>query len=166
MGDTQLVPFGRGAFASRGAIFGANAVYGASLELRDRVLSYAGTLLQCEPSDLFLAAGQIRKSNGNSTGLGLADIAQAAGPGGSLFDGEAALEARYVYNNEQPITYGMSVHAAKIQLDPRTGLFKLLDYVVCHDAGRSLNDKIVEGQVIGGVVEGIGGAMLSGDYLR
>ena len=55
----------------------------------------------------------------------------------------------------------MSVHAAKVKLDPRTGFFSLLDYVVSHDAGRSLNPIIVEGQVIGGVVDGIGGAMFS-----
>ena len=55
----------------------------------------------------------------------------------------------------------MSVHAAKMKLDPRIGLFSLLDYVVSHDAGRSLNPIIVEGQVIGGVVDGIGGAMFS-----
>jgi CO/xanthine dehydrogenase Mo-binding subunit len=55
----------------------------------------------------------------------------------------------------------MSVHAAKVKLDPRTGFFSLLDYVLSHDAGRSLNPIIVEGQVIGGVVDGIGGAMFS-----
>ena len=81
--------------------------------------------------------------------------------GGVLFSGEGALEGQYVYRNEQPITYGMSVHAAKVKLDPRTGFFTLLDYVVSHDAGRSLNAMIVEGQVVGGVAEGIGGAMFS-----
>ncbi len=161
MGDTQIVPFGRGAFASRGAIFGANAVHGAALELRGKILAHAGTLLQADPSELKVVRGRIVLSDGRPTELTLAEIAQAAGPGGSLFSGEAALEARYVYRNEQPITYGLSVHAAKVRLDPRTGFFKLLDYVVSHDAGRSLNAMIVEGQVVGGVVDGIGGAMFS-----
>lgn len=161
MGDTQLVPFGRGAFASRGAIFGANAVHGAALELRGKVLAHAGTLLQADPASLRIARGQIVRADGTPTGLGLAEIAQAAGAGGPLFSGEPVLEARYVYKNEQPITYGMSMHAAKVKLDPRTGFFTVLDYVVAHDAGRPLNEMIVEGQVIGAAVDGIGGAIYS-----
>lgn len=161
MGDTHLVPFGRGAFASRGAIFGANAVRGAAEMLRAKVLTYAGTLLQCSATALAIEQGRILRIDGSSTSLNLAEIARAVSPGGPLFSGEGALEAQYIYSNEQPITYGMSVHAARVSLDPRTGFFKLLDYIVSHDCGRELNPIIVAGQVVGGVVDGIGGAVLS-----
>jgi carbon-monoxide dehydrogenase large subunit len=161
MGDTALVPFGRGAFASRGAIFGANAVRGAAELLRSKILAHAGTLLQCDPASLTLERGICKRANGESTGLDIAKIAQATTPGGPLFAGEAALEAPFVYKADDPITYGMSVHACKVKLDPRTGFFSLFDYVVAHDAGRMLNPIIVEGQIVGGAADGIGGALFS-----
>jgi carbon-monoxide dehydrogenase large subunit len=161
MGDTALVPFGRGAFASRGAIFGANAVLGAAEVLRAKILAHAGTLLQCDPASLTVEHGIVKYANGEATNLDVAKIAQAAGPGGPLFAGEAALEAQFVYKADNPITYGINVHACKVRLDPRTGFFRLLDYVVAHDAGRALNPIIVQGQIVGGVADGIGGALFS-----
>ena len=82
-------------------------------------------------------------------------------PGGALFDGDAALEVSTVYEAKRVLTSGFSVHVAKVRLDPHTGLFRIEDYVVIHDAGRALNRTIVAGQIIGGVADGIGGAMLS-----
>jgi carbon-monoxide dehydrogenase large subunit len=160
MGDTQLVPFGRGAFACRGAIFGANAVRGAALALRSKILAHAGTLVQCEPSRLIIEHGAIKRQDGQATGLALADIARASDPGGPLHGGEAALETSHIFKADDPITYGVSVHACAVRLDPTTGFFKLLDYCVVHDAGRSLNRMIVDGQIVGGVAEGIAGATL------
>jgi carbon-monoxide dehydrogenase large subunit len=161
LGDTQLMPFGRGAFASRGAIFGANAVAGAAQKLRAKVLEHAGTLLQRNPESLLIERGIIHGANGLQTPLGIGDIAKAIMPGGALFTGEAALEAQYVFQTDQPITYGLTVHVVRVGLDPRTGFFRLLDYVVGHDGGRSLNPMIVAGQIVGGVVDGIGGALYS-----
>jgi carbon-monoxide dehydrogenase large subunit len=195
LGDTQLVPFGRGAFASRGAIFGANAVLGAAETLRGRILSHAAMLLQCEPAALTIRRGRIWRIardpekwepvfgrdhaqnknlgrdddskkvrpalDGEATDLDVAQIARAVAPGGPLFSGDAALEAQFVYKTDQPLTYGLTVHAAKIRLDRRTGFFRVIDYVVGHDAGRSLNAIIVEGQIVGGVADGIGGALFS-----
>ena len=91
----------------------------------------------------------------------MAAIARAAAPGGALFAGEPALEAQFVYRADELVTYGLTVHAARVRLDPRTGSFRLVDYVVGHDAGRMLNPVIVEGQIVGGVADGIGGALLS-----
>ena len=91
MGDTRLVPFGRGAFASRGAIFGANAVRGAAAILRDKVLAHAATLLQCDPGMLAIRHGRILRRDGEPTSLGLADIAGAASPGGAPLLREGAL---------------------------------------------------------------------------
>jgi aerobic carbon-monoxide dehydrogenase large subunit len=161
LGDTQLVPFGRGAFASRGAIFGANAVAGAAAKLRAKMLEYAGTLLQCDPESLTLADGAIRHAGQMHAALTIGDVARAVAPGGPLFAGEAALEAQYVFQTDQPITYGLTVHVVRVRLDPRTGFFKLLDYVVGPDAGRALNPMIVAGQIVGGVIDGIGGALYS-----
>ena len=67
MGDTRLLPFGRGAFASRGAVVGANAVAGAAARLRSKALTLAGTLLQCDPETLTIHRGRICRANGEAT---------------------------------------------------------------------------------------------------
>jgi CO/xanthine dehydrogenase Mo-binding subunit len=161
LGDTDLVPFGRGAFAARGAVMGANAVLGAAQRLRAKLLACAAVLLQCRAAELDIADGLLTFRDGRATGLTVGAIARAVAPGGALFEGDAALEASYVYEARQPLTSGFSVHIAKIRLDPRTGFFRVLDYLVTHDAGRALNRTIVDGQVVGAVVDGIGGAMFS-----
>lgn len=160
MGDTALQPFGRGAFASRGAVMGANAVHGAALALRAKVLAHAGTLLQRDPAALSLEAGRIRDA-GRETPLGLADIARAVAPGGALYGGDPVLSAEHVFGTDQLLTFGVLVHCARVALDPRTGFWRVLDYYIAHDCGRPLNRMVVEGQIIGGAVDGIGGAMLS-----
>jgi CO/xanthine dehydrogenase Mo-binding subunit len=161
MGDTQLVGFGRGAFASRGAVVGANAVHVAAGMLKTKVLGLAATLLQTQADLLDVVNGEIVRPDGASAGLSLGDVARAFAPGGPLFNGETALGVDLVHKNEHPVTLGSSVHVARVRLDPRTGFYKVTDYLVAHDAGHELNPMVVEGQIIGGAVDGIGGAMLS-----
>jgi carbon-monoxide dehydrogenase large subunit len=161
LGDTHLIPFGRGAFAARGAVIGANAVLGAAQRLRSKVIGHAATLLQCAASELDIRNGEIRYIDGRSTDLTIGHIAREVAPGGALFEGEAALEAGLVYEAKQPLTSGFSVHVAKIRLDPCTGFFRIDDYLATHDAGRALNRMIVDGQVVGAVADGIGGAIFS-----
>jgi CO/xanthine dehydrogenase Mo-binding subunit len=160
MGDTDILPFGRGAFGSRGAVVGANAVAGAARLLVEKVLGYATQLLQRDAADLTVIDGIIHH-RGDPAGLSLADIARAVGPGGKLFNGEPALEASFVFDTEDKITFALSVHAAQVTVDKRSGFVRVTDYFVVHDAGHAMNPMIVEGQVIGGVVEGIGGALLA-----
>ena len=161
LGDTDLLPFGRGAFAARGAIIGANAVHEAARRLRSRVLQHAAILLQCSAPELDIADGAIKFLDGRVTDLTIGQIARAIMPGGVLFEGEPALEVSCVYEAKQVLTSGFSVHVAKVRLDPCTGLFRIEEYHVTHDAGRALNQTIVDGQVVGAVADGIGGAMLS-----
>ncbi len=160
LGDTGLLSFGRGAFASRGAIYGGNAVFGAAKLLLEKAVAAAAKLLKCEATDVEIVGGSAHKK-GSKESLVLGDVARAVGPGGSLFTGDAALTADFVYNATQLSTYSMSVHAVKVRVNPKTGFFSLLDYLVVHDAGRTMNRTIVDGQVVGGVADGIGGAMLS-----
>jgi carbon-monoxide dehydrogenase large subunit len=160
LGDTGIVPFGRGGFATRGAVLGANAVAGASLELREKVLAIAATLLQADKAGLSIARGIVRR-DGVETMLSVGEVARAIGPGGPLFSGAMALEAEYIFDSRDLLTLGMSVHAAQVAVDPRSGFFRVTDYLIIHDAGRMLNPVIVEGQIVGGAVEGIGSAVLS-----
>ncbi len=161
MGDTGLLNFGRGSFASRGAVVGANAVYGAALRVREKALESAAILLQCASTELTLRDGRFYRANGTETSLTLGDVARALQPGGPLYSGDATLESTYIHDTKNLLTFAMSVHAAKVQVDMQTGIYRVDDYVVVHDAGVMLNEKIVEGQIIGGVIDGIGGLMLS-----
>jgi aerobic carbon-monoxide dehydrogenase large subunit len=161
LGDTNLLPFGRGAFAARGTVIGANAVLGATQRTRAKVLGHAAVLLQCSASELDIRDGRIIGRDARPTDLTAGQVAREVAPGGSLFEGEAALEASFVYEAAQVMTSGFSVHIATVRLDPRTGFFRVEDYLVTHDAGRALNRMIVDGQVVGAVADGIGGAVLS-----
>ena len=161
MGDTDVLPFGRGAFASRGAVVGANAVAGAAEKLRDTLFRHAATLLQCQVTDLDLADGIVRKVGESSAALSFSDIARAVMPGGPLNTGELVLEESFVFNAPGSVTFALSVHAAKVAVDLQTGFFRVAEYRVVHDAGRMLDETIVNGQITGGAVDGIGCAMLS-----
>jgi carbon-monoxide dehydrogenase large subunit len=161
LGDTQLLPFGRGTFASRGTVVGANAVHGAAIRLRGRALFYAGQLLQSDPAALTIEGGRILRASGEETPLGLGDIARALLPYGQLHDGAMAFEETFLFDTKNLLTFALSVHAARVAVDPRTGEWRLLDHLVMHDAGVMLDEKLVEGQIVGAVVDGIGGAMLS-----
>lgn len=160
MGDTQLLPFGRGAFATRGVVMGGNAVFGAAKLLLEKVLGVAATLLQADAADLSMREGLILK-DGKETSLTLGEIARAVAPGGVAFNGTPSLSADYVFGAEQLMTFGLSVHAIRVAVDRHTGFYRVVDYFVLHDAGRVLNRMIVDGQILGGVVDGLGGAMLS-----
>jgi carbon-monoxide dehydrogenase large subunit len=161
LGDTQLLPFGRGTFASRGTVVGANAVHGAALRLRERALIHAGQLLQSDPGTLTIEGGRIRRANGEETPLGIGDIARAVLPYGQFHEGAAAFEETFLFDTKNLLTFALSVHVARVAVEPRTGEWHLQDYLVVHDAGVMLDEKLVEGQILGAVVDGIGGTMLS-----
>ena len=161
LGDTQLIPFGRGTFASRGAVTGGNAVHGAASRLRQRTLGYAGHLLQSDPATLAIADGRIVRANGEATSLALGDIARAVQPYGPLYEGAAALEETFIFDTGNRLTFALSVHVAKLAVERRTGEYEVVDYLVVHDAGVMLDETIVAGQIVGAVVDGLGGTMLS-----
>ena len=160
LGDTDLLSFGRGAFASRGAILGANAVAGAAQTLRARLIALAATILQAEPDGLFIRDGRIGSAQGESD-LTIAEIARSVQPGGPFYSGETALQEEFVFDSGGVLTLGLSVHVAQVVLDPRSGFYRVSDYYILHDAGRLLNPVIADGQIVGGVVDGIGGALFS-----
>lgn len=159
MGDTALVPFGRGAFGTRGTVIGANAVAGAALKIREKVLSLAATLLQSDAKDLSLSDGRIMQ-RGRATDLWLRDIATSAAPGGSLFDGAMALQQDYIFS-DNAMTFGFGTQALRVAVDRRTGTFRIIDFYLIHDAGVVIDEGLLRGQLIGGAIEGVGGAMLS-----
>jgi carbon-monoxide dehydrogenase large subunit len=132
----------------------------AAARLRARVLAAAARLLEARPDDLVLAGGRVHPHGSPASALTLAEVARAFVPGGRLFGGEGALEATCIFGTEDDAgTYALSAHVATVAVTPETGECRLLDYAVVHDIGRRLSPEIVDGQVHGGVVEGLAGAL-------
>ncbi len=153
-GDTAQVATGTGTFASRMGQTGGNAVGRAARELRDRVLSLAADMLEIAPGDLDLMNGRIAVKGVPERVLQLREVAQEADRRG------APLQSRVEYQPAGGSTWAGGVNAAIVEVDAETGQVTILRYVVVHDCGTVINPTIVEGQVHGGVVHGIGNALL------
>jgi carbon-monoxide dehydrogenase large subunit len=159
-GDTALVPVGIGAFGSRSAIVAGSAVLGASRKLREKILALAASRLEADPPDLVMDDGEVWVRGLRSRALTLRELARAALPGPTLPAGiTPCLEATdHFHVSEIAYPYGMD--AALVEVDPETGHVRVLRYVIACDVGRSINPMIVEGQMIGGMAQGLGAALL------
>lgn len=163
MGDTAAAPFtGYGSAGTRGAGIGGAAVMGAAKKLREKVLRIAANLLEASPEDLEIAEGVISVRGVPGKTLTMRDIGDAAYRriDRALPESEdPTLEERFVYDPSNATTsYGYS--AALLEVDRESGQTKLLHWLMYHDCGVMINPTIVEGQIIGGLAQGIGGALL------
>jgi aerobic carbon-monoxide dehydrogenase large subunit len=159
-GDTARISHGIGTFASRAAIMAGNAAAQAAERVRARALEVAAHRLEVSIHDLEWHDGAAWVHGVAGQGLSLGELAQAAAPGTPQRpkDVEPGLEARVYYeNNDPPFAYG--VHAVVVDLDPETGAVELARYVVVSDSGKLINPTIAEGQISGGVAQGLGGAL-------
>jgi aerobic carbon-monoxide dehydrogenase large subunit len=159
-GDTDAVPFGVGTYASRGAVTAGSSIAAAAAEVRQKLVEVAARLLESAPEDVVLEDGQVGVRGVPASAMPLGRLIQAclptfASPGTAPPRFEAA-----AFHHVPTVTYTNAVHVAQVEVDPATGHVRLLDYVVAHDCGRVINPRIVEGQVHGGVAQGIGGALL------
>ena len=160
-GDTAAQPFGAGSWASRSTVVGGSAVHQAALAVRQRALQLAARVLEAAEEDLDLADGLVSvRGDPEMAPLSLADIARAAAPASRyLAKGEAAgLSARRRFEVSH-MTYPYGVHAAVVEVDTGTGQVRVLRYLVAYEVGRAVNPMLVEGQLRGGVAQGIGGAL-------
>ncbi len=148
--DTATSPPGSGTFASRGAIVQQGAAGAAAVTLRKKVLDLAGGLLEASPADLELRDGRVSVRGMPDRGVGLADIARAAGT--------ASLEVTERFDPPGP-TFSGAVHVASVEVDRETGHVSLRAYVVVEDCGPVINPMIVEGQIHGAVAQGVGEAL-------
>jgi carbon-monoxide dehydrogenase large subunit len=159
-GDSSAVTQGFGTLASRTAVVAGNAVAKAGVELRGRVLEVASRMLDTPPEELELNEGMVRIRDRRDVALSLADVAGFLSPFNPMRppDAPVELEAGSVYR-PGTVTWAAGTHAAVVAVDLRTGVVRLLRFVVAHDCGRLVNPAIVEGQIMGGVMQGIGGAL-------
>ena len=160
-GDTAATPAGLGAYASRQAVTAGNAAHATALLVAEKIKLAGAALLEAAPEDLELADGMVRVKGAPDHAMSFANVARAlAGtPGFAL---PANLPPGLAAANDYlttGLTYTNGVHLAEVEVDAATGSVKILRYIVVHDCGRMINPMMVEGQVIGGVVHGIGAAL-------
>jgi CO/xanthine dehydrogenase Mo-binding subunit len=158
-GDTAEFSWGTGTFASRGAVVAGNAFHAAALRVRAKVLEHAADALEAAPEDLVLEGGKVTVRGAPSRSVTLAELAARANPlRGAVEPGtEPGLEATSYFGPERPAT-ASGVHAMIVEVDPGTLAVEVKRYVVVHDCGRVLNPLILEGQIQGGVAQGLGNA--------
>jgi aerobic carbon-monoxide dehydrogenase large subunit len=162
-GDTDGLPYGVGTFASRVAVLASASATHAAGEVRRKALAIAAERLEAAAEDLVLedARVTVRGVPGRGLALGeIAAIASAPRPGYALPGGMApGLEASGFVHVTQS-TYSSGAHAAVVEVDPDTGVVRVLRYVAVDDCGVMINPMVVEGQVHGGIAHGIGNALL------
>jgi carbon-monoxide dehydrogenase large subunit len=158
-GDTAEFSWGTGTFASRGAVVAGNAFHAAALRVRAKVLEHAADALEAAPEDLVLEGGSVSVRGAPAKSVTLAELAARANPlRGAVEPGtEPGLEATTYFGPERGAT-ASGVHAMIVEVDPATMAIDVKRYVVVHDCGRVLNPLILEGQIQGGVAQGLGNA--------
>ena len=180
-GDTRRFKYAVGTFASRAAVMSGNAVALAARKVRAKALRIAGEALEVDPADLEVVDGVVRVRGVPDAEIPLATVAVLANPLRYAFDEQAKLATQFavgggaevppVRDDDEPgleaagwyspirSTFANGVHAAVVETDPDTAEVRILRYCVVHDCGRLINPRIVEGQIHGGVAQGVGGAL-------
>jgi aerobic carbon-monoxide dehydrogenase large subunit len=159
-GDTAAQPFGAGSWASRSTVVGGSAVHLAAAAVRERAIQLAARILEVDIADVEVRDGAVAVRGDPGARVSLADLAHAAGPDSAFVKaGEpAGLSARRRFEVSH-MTYPYGAHAAVVAVDPGTGQVRVLRYLVAYEVGRAVNPMLVEGQLRGGVAQGIGGAL-------
>jgi len=158
-GDTQLVGYGMGTIASRVAAVAGPAVSRAARETAQKAKVVAASLFECAPEDVVLDQGRVMVVGVPSKSLPLAAVAKAAVRSRSLADaGGPGLNA-CAFHYPGTVAWAFGVHAVALEVDVETCALTLLKYVAAHDCGRPINPMIVEGQIHGGLAQGIGTAL-------
>ncbi len=165
VGDTDLVPTGFTG-GSRSATFAGGASLTVARALRAQILDLAGHLLEASVDDLELIDGMVAVRGVPASAMSLRAIADAASEPGRIPAGlDASLDVSVVYDGGAGGWSG-GTHCAEVEVDPETGLVTIHRYVVVEDCGVLINPSIVEGQVRGGVAQGIGAVLLEHSGLR
>ena len=160
-GDTAVIPYGQGGFASRQTVTAGSSVHLAAVAVREKVLSVAAHLLETGVEDLELRDGRVDVVGAPGSGLSLREVAEAvSGVPGYPMPGkfEPGLESMQSFL-PNALTYGMGCHAVEVEVDVETGRVRILHYVVVNDSGKLINPMIVAGQLVGGTAHAIGNAL-------
>jgi len=179
-GDTRRMPYAVGTFASRAAVMSGSAIQLAARKTRDKALRIAAEALEVDAADLDVVDGVVEVKGVPGSTIDLGTVAVLANPLRYAFDeaskaatqftvgdpgkppvtegDEPGLEGTDFYSPERS-TFASGIHAVIVETDPATAEITILKYAVVHDCGRLINPMIVEGQIHGGVAQGVGGAL-------
>ncbi|GAA2297007.1 xanthine dehydrogenase family protein molybdopterin-binding subunit [Nonomuraea roseoviolacea subsp. roseoviolacea] len=160
LGDTAATPYSPiGSIASRSLVVGGAALTQAATRLRDKILVIAAHRLEAAAEDLEIAGGTVRVKGDPRAALTLREVATSAWRGWDLPEGASpGLEERAVYD-PSAYTYAYGAHAAAVAVDPETGAVEVEGYWAVNDCGVQVNPAIVDGQLAGGIAQGIGMAL-------
>jgi carbon-monoxide dehydrogenase large subunit len=158
-GDTDRTPYGWGTFASRSLVIAGGASLLAARKVHAKLVKIASRLLEAAADDIVLQDGAARVIGTDRT-IAIETLARAAYHQVHLFNGEIDPGISETATYDPPGTFSNACHAAIVEVDPETGLVTVEKFVVAEDAGRLINPMIVDGQILGGVVQGIGNALL------
>jgi carbon-monoxide dehydrogenase large subunit len=160
-GDTDACPYsGLASVASRGTSVGGAVILLACERIQKKIKHIAGNMLEAAPDDIEIRAGHLSVRGLPAKTVPLSDIARAAYFGRYLPKGEQpGLSHTEVYD-PPTVAFANASHACLVEVDPETGIVEVLKYAVIHDCGTMVNPALVEAQVHGGVVQGLGGALM------
>jgi carbon-monoxide dehydrogenase large subunit len=158
-GDTDRTPYGFGTFASRSLVIAGGASLLAARKVRSKLAKIAGHLLEASADDIVLEDG-VAKVAGTDRSLPIESLARAAYHQLHRFKGEIEPGIAESATYDPPGTFSNACHVAIVEVDPETGFAKLEKFLAAEDAGRLINPMIVDGQIHGGIAQGIANALL------
>jgi carbon-monoxide dehydrogenase large subunit len=179
-GDTRRMAYSVGTFASRAAVTSGSAIALAARAAREKIMRVAADALEASPEDLEIVDGVVQVKGSPGSGLPLGTVAVLSNPLRYAFDEASKAATQFVVGDQDrpPVadddepglegrdfysplraTFACGMHAVVVETDPDTAEIRILRYCVVHDCGRLINPRIVQGQIHGGVAQGVGGAL-------
>jgi len=162
LGDTLGTPFGYGSYASRSAAVGGMAVYNSAQKIKEKARRLAAHLLEAAPEDIVYEGGKAFVKGSPDKGKTIQELAGAAALAYSLPPGMEPFLDDVTYYDPPECTYPFGTHICIVEVDKDTGEVKILRYISVDDVGKKINPMIVDGQIHGGVVQGISQALWEG----
>jgi carbon-monoxide dehydrogenase large subunit len=162
LGDTLGTPFGYGTYASRSAAVGGMAVYNSAQKIKEKAKRLAAHLLEASPEDMTFEGGKAFVKGSPDKGKTIQELAGAAALAYSLPAGMEPFLDDVTYYDPPECTYPFGTHVCVVEVDRDTGQTKILRYIAVDDVGKRINPLIVEGQIHGGIVQGVGQALWEG----
>ncbi|MDE2829030.1 MAG: molybdopterin-dependent oxidoreductase, partial [Gemmatimonadota bacterium] len=158
-GDTDTVQYGIGTFGSRATAVGGTAMVHAMGKVKDKVVNIAAHLLESNPQDIVIEDGKYCVQGAPESGLTLGEISMVAHVGVELPEGTEPGLAESHFFEPPNFTYPFGTHIAVVEVDADTGEVEIQRYIAVDDCGNIINPLIVEGQVHGGIAQGVGQAL-------
>jgi aerobic carbon-monoxide dehydrogenase large subunit len=158
-GRTDRIEYGIGAHATRATVMTANATAVAAAKVRAKALDMAAQLLQADAAQLIIVDGTVMRGDGAGATIGLGDLAhhlRPVSPTRGERDPGLAAEGWFTTTH---MTYPYGVQVAQVAVDPGTGAVRVEKVLIAFDVGRAINPMLVRGQLVGGFVQGLGGAL-------